>query len=148
MQATRTEVGNGVYDGYVVYGPYGSKRKIVALVSPGHRTTMSYARYLMSLHVGRELTDDEEVDHVDDDCTNDVIENLQILTPEQNREKQNRLRLARSLVILTCPQCGNEFTRPRRYTNLRSDRSTAPSCCSRSCSASYHNKRRSRRGVA
>lgn len=27
MQATRTEVGKGVYDGYVVYGPYGSNER-------------------------------------------------------------------------------------------------------------------------
>ena len=146
MKATRAK--SSVYDGYTVYGPYGSKRKIVVLVSPGHRTTMYYARYLMSLHVGRELTDDEEVDHVDDDYTNDVIENLQILTPEQNREKQNRLRLQRSLVTLTCPECRREFTRPRRDTNLRPGGPESPSCCSRSCSVSYHNKRRSRRGVA
>ena len=104
MQGTRN------YVGYAIYGPYGSKRQIVVLVSPGHRTTMSYARYLMSLHMGRELTDNEEVDHIDDDCTNDVIENLQILTPAQNREKQNRLRLQRSIVTLTCPECGNETT--------------------------------------
>lgn len=131
-----------MYDGYAIYGPYGTQRKIVVLVSPGHRTTMSYARYLMSLHIGRELTPEEEVDHVDDDHTNDVIENLQILTPEQNREKQNRLRRRRSLVTLTCPECRADFTRPRRNTNLRSHGSPSPSCCSRSCAASYHNKRR------
>ena len=148
VKATRTGAANALYDGYAVYGPYGSKRKIVVLVSPGHRTTMSYARYLMSLHLGRELTDDEEVDHVDDDCMNDVIENLQILTPEENRAKQNRLRLQRSLVTLVCPECGKEFTRPRRYTHLSPAKSTAPSCCSRSCSVSYQNKRRKRRRAA
>jgi HNH endonuclease len=147
VKATRTSTDKGIYDGYAVYGPYGSKRKIIVLVSPGHRTTMSYARYLMSLHIGRELADDEEVDHVDDDCLNDAIDNLQILTPEQNREKQNRLRLERSLVTLTCPECHNEFTRPRQNTNLRPGGPPGPSCCSHSCSASYHNKRRKRRGV-
>lgn len=50
-----------VYDGYKIYGPYGQQRKMIALVSPEHRTTMSYARYLMSLHIGRELTEQEEV---------------------------------------------------------------------------------------
>lgn len=137
-----------MYDDYKVYGPYGKGRKMVALVSPGHRTTMAYARYLMSVHLGRELTDEEEVDHIDDDCTNDVITNLQILTPEQNKEKQDRKRLAESLITLVCPECQQPFTRARSQTHLRRPRRTdAPSCCSRSCSVAYHNKQRKRRGV-
>jgi hypothetical protein len=128
-----------VYDGYRVYGPYGSKRKIMVLVSPGHRTTMSYARYLMSIHLGRELTSDEEVDHIDDDYSNDVIGNLQVLTSAQNRDKQNRRRLEQSLVTLTCPECGKE--RQRRNTHLRASSGSArPSCCSRSCAGRYHNR--------
>jgi hypothetical protein len=134
-----------VYEGYKVYGPYGKRRKMVALVSPEHRTTMGYARYLMSLQFGRELTADEEVDHIDDDCTNDDISNLQVLTSAQNKEKQDRLRHAKSLVTLICPECGDEFTRTRRNTNLRSKGSPNPSCCSHSCAAKYHNKRRARR---
>jgi hypothetical protein len=136
-----------VYDGYRIYGPYGKRRKIIVLVSPGHRTTMSYARYLMSLNLGRELTPEEEVDHIDNDCTNDAIENLQILTPKQNSDKENATR-TRDLVTLTCPECDVEFTRDRRNTNLRSKpRSTSPSCCSRSCASSYHGKRRKTRST-
>lgn len=131
-----------MFDGYTVYGPYGSQRKMVALVSPGHRTTMSYARYLMSLHIGRELTEEEEVDHIDDDCTNDAIENLQILTPEQNRGKQSRFRRERAYVTLTCPECDQEFTRRRNDTSLRPGRSENPSCCSRSCAVRLQHKRR------
>lgn len=134
-----------MYEGYKVYGPYGARRKIVVLVSPEHRTTMSNARYLMSLHLGRPLTPDEEIDHIDNDCTNDAIENLQVLTPRANSEKENATR-SRSLVSLTCPECSVEFTRDRRYTNLRSKGSASPSCCSRSCSTKYqHNKRRATR---
>lgn len=138
-----------VYDGYKIYGPYGQQRKMIALVSPEHRTTMSYARYLMSLHIGRELTEQEEVDHIDDDCTNDVIENLQILTPVQNREKRDQRMREKASVTLICPECSKEFTRLRRNTNLRfkDKRASSPSCCSRSCSGSYHSKRRWRRGV-
>lgn len=137
-----------MFDEYKIYGPYGSRRKMVALVSADHRTTMSYARYLMCLHLERELTDQEEVDHIDDDCTNDIIENLQTLTPEQNREKQNRLRRAKSLVTLTCPQCDQEFTRPRRYTKLRNPNLKGISCCSRRCSILYNKTGRKRREVA
>ena len=135
-----------MFEGYKIYGPYGSKRKMVALVSPEHRTTMSYARYLMTLHLGRELTDQEEVDHIDDDYTNDVIENLQILTPEQNKAKQDKLRREQALITLTCPQCGEEFTRFRRFTKMRNGGSGEPSCCSRRCSIQYHRTGRKRAG--
>lgn len=131
-----------MYDGYKIYGPYGKRRKVICLVSTERRTTMAYARYLMSLKLGRPLAEDEEVDHLDDDCTNDDIKNLQILTPEENRAKQARLRREQALVTLVCPECNTEFTRFRRYTNLRSNGSESPSCCSRSCSAKFHNRGR------
>ncbi len=133
---------SGPFAGYQIYGPYGSGRKIVVLVAQEHRTTMSYARYLMSEKLGRELTDMEEVDHVDDDCMNDAIGNLQVLTPRQNKAKQDARRRAAALVTLVCPECGNEFTRFRRNTNLRPKGSASPSCCSRSCSGRYHNRKR------
>jgi hypothetical protein len=130
------------FSAYLVYGPYGSERKMVALVSAGHRTTMSYARYLMAVHLGRVLTAAEEVDHIDDDCTNDAIENLQILTPAQNRQKRDARMRAAALVTLICPECGAEFTRLRRNTHLRWKRPASPSCCSRSCAVRHHNRKR------
>ena len=74
-----------------VYGPYKQKdgRYFVILVyEDGTRKTSAYARYLMEQHLGRSLTDEEEVDHIDNDNTNDNIENLQILTREENMRKE------------------------------------------------------------
>lgn len=66
-------------------------RRMVCLVKDKHdRTTISYARYLMSVKLGRLLTDHEHVDHIDNDKTNDLIDNLQILTPEENRDKYTK----------------------------------------------------------
>ena len=56
------------------------------------RHTVSYARYLMSTHLGRFLDKDEHVDHIDNDKSNDVITNLQILSQLENNRKQARLR--------------------------------------------------------
>jgi hypothetical protein len=131
-----------VYAGYRIYGPYGAHRKIVVLVSPGHRTTMSYARYLMSVHIGRELVRDEEVDHIDDDCTNDAIENLQILSSRQNRQKQAKAQAVK-MVSLACCNCQVEFLREPR--NVRRKSATRNPCCSRSCAAKYQHKLRSTR---
>lgn len=56
------------------------------------RTTISYARYLMSVKEGRVLEEYEEVDHIDNDKTNDEISNLQILTRSENVRKENATR--------------------------------------------------------
>ena len=52
------------------------------------RTTISYARYVLSVHLGRLLdSKTEHVDHIDNNCANDELENLQILSPEDNKLK-------------------------------------------------------------
>ena len=66
-------------------------RKMVCLVNSNKdRTTIALARYKMAVKLGRLLTDDEQVDHIDNDKTNDDIENLQLLTPEENRAKYQK----------------------------------------------------------
>lgn len=62
-------------------------RKMICLCNGDKRTTIAYARYLMAVKLGRMLTADEQVDHIDNDKTNDAIENLQILAPAANRKK-------------------------------------------------------------
>lgn len=63
-------------------------RKMVCLYkNDTTRKTISYARYLMSVKLGRELTDEETVDHIDNDKTNDSLDNLQILTYKENIAK-------------------------------------------------------------
>ena len=63
-------------------------RKIVCLYCDNNtRKTISYARYLMSIKLGRELTDEETVDHIDNDKTNDSMDNIQILTIDENINK-------------------------------------------------------------
>jgi len=76
------------------YGPYFHKKEgrwIVMLRAPRDSglksTSISYARFKMSLRLGRLLKSGGEVDHIDDDKSNDVDENLQLLSPEANRLK-------------------------------------------------------------
>ncbi len=67
-------------------------RKMVCLYKDVNtRKTISYARYLLSVKLGRELTDKETADHIDENKTNDSIENLQILSIEENRNKHIEL---------------------------------------------------------
>lgn len=62
--------------------------KNVCLVNDTTRTTVSYARYLMSVKLGYLVPDHLQVDHIDNNKENDDINNLQLLTPEQNKLKE------------------------------------------------------------
>lgn len=46
----------------------------------------------MSVHLGRILTDKEEVDHKDDNKCNDDLSNLQVLTLEEHNKKTQSKR--------------------------------------------------------
>lgn len=110
-------------------------RRVLLLVRKDDtKTSMSYARYLMSCKLGRYLSKDEHVDHKDDDKLNDVISNLQILTPKENNIKKN---IANGIVLaadieLICPVCSTSFTRPSRNIKHKILAGKTP-CCSRSC---------------
>lgn len=95
------------------------------------RHTVSYARYLMSTHLGRFLDKDEHVDHIDNDKSNDVITNLQILSQLENNRKQARLR-GKKMVKYQCPVCQKVFSIRKGLSHLVSTNKKSVSC-SRSC---------------
>ncbi len=111
--------------GYLVTNP--EPRRTVVLYNSGKdRSSVSYARYLMSVKLGRYLSRQEHVDHIDNDKTNDVLENLQILTPKENSRKQGR-----SVAVFyecICPACGGDFKLPANQAYNK----FFPTC-SRSC---------------
>ncbi len=112
-------------NGYIVTNP--EKRKTVILFNSKHdRSSVSYARYLMAVHMGRFLSESEHVDHIDDDKTNDVISNLQILSQAANNKKSSK---GLTIVTLSCGCCGKSFVREKRQ--LYSPRKTIS--CSRKC---------------
>lgn len=110
-------------------------RRFVSLVGfKGERKSISYARYLMSCHLKRFLTSEEEVDHRDDDKMNDVIDNFQILTRKENLDKKLRSNnVTRKMVIIRCPNCSKIFARRRGNTHLVPSRGVYTSC-SKICS--------------
>ena len=98
------------------------------------RHTISYARYLMSVKEGRILRNDEHVDHIDNDKTNDDINNLQIMSLAENNRKE-AIRHGKHMVLLKCPFCKKEFSRERRNTHIIKGGIT--SSCSRSCANNF-----------
>jgi hypothetical protein len=123
-----------VFEGYVVYKRLDkSQGRYMALLyhpTTKHRTTMSWARYLMTEHLGRFLHKHlETVDHINGDKLDDSLDNLQLLTRGDNARKSHLG--SRTLVVLICPICGVQFSRRQGQTHLI--KGGRPTCCSRRC---------------
>ena len=126
----------------VVYGPYLRKdnRKHVILVhEDGRRQTVSYPKYLLQNHIGRDLVGDETVDHIDDDFTNDDISNLQILTRAENSKKYQDQH-PQEILTLTCKYCGILFERAEcdERANREIRKMDGPFCSKRCVGKVHH----------
>lgn len=114
------------FEGSRVYGPYdmGGKNKgrMTVRLKPASSdkpaSTMTYARYLMSVHLRRKLLGTEHVDHINEDHADDRIENLQVLSPSANSMKRSLFQPP-ALVAMTCSGCGVGFTRRKNQDKRR-----------------------------
>lgn len=77
------------FEEYTCYKVFHKKEKrfYVQLVSKVKRTTISFDKFVLSIKLGRVLTKQEEVDHIDNNKLNDNLDNLQILTQKENQNK-------------------------------------------------------------
>lgn len=113
-------------------------RNVVELVHKNSTKTnpikrfISYAKYLWISDNRKEVPEGYEVDHINDDGTDDRIENLQLLTKAENIRKSFLYR-PRQKSVLICPVCNKEFEKENRFLN----RCNNPNCCSRRCSGLY-----------
>lgn len=101
--------------GYLVDGTDGRKR-VLLYKNKKQDFGLSYAKYLKSVELGRILKSHEEVDHEDEDKTNDDPSNLQILTKAENIRKSQEYRKQQkeadgyySLIPCSNPECSNEL---------------------------------------
>lgn len=110
--------------GYLVVNT--ENRTNVCLVSSDiDRTTISYARYLMCVKLGYILDTSLEVDHIDEDKTNDSIDNLQVLTKAANIAKSNSTRVINYSFI--CCICIKSFNLTGKQLGQRRDK-VNPTC--------------------
>jgi hypothetical protein len=126
--------------GYLVNGNDGRRR--VLLYKNGKQDFgLSYAKYLKSIELGRILSPAEEVDHKDEDKTNDDPNNLQVLTKTENIRKSHEHRTRTKeeegfYTEITCanPNCTNLI---KLTPGKLKDRDNQRGCaCSRECAAS------------
>ena len=93
-------------------------------------------RAVVENHIGRLLTDDEVVHHVNHDKTDNRIENLKIADKNSHARLHGSERHDASFVVqLKCPICGNVFFKKRGKTHLVPSRrgGLGVTCCSAKC---------------
>ena len=97
-----------VYEGIKFYGPYLRKdgRKHLVYKLDGKHKSLSYPKYLMECHLGRYLEEWETVDHIDEDFTNDDINNLRVISRLDNIL---RSAIRNHDVEMVCPECDDKF---------------------------------------
>ncbi len=91
-----------------VWGPYthsDGRQIVIKKYKHGTRITQQYGRYLMELKLGRNLLSSECVDHINNNPSDNRIENLQILTLSENKKKEMPIEW----LEVECPQCSKIF---------------------------------------
>ena len=122
-----------------IYGPYTRKdgRQHVILYENGKRKTISYPKYLLEQKIGRALLPHETCDHIDGDFTNNSLDNLQVLSRQENSAKAMALRTAEQGYFV-CPECHSSFY--KQMCDVRGNqisKKKAGPFCSRKCAGKY-----------
>jgi hypothetical protein len=134
---------NSLYLNCKIYGPYFRKdgRRHVCIVYPnGYKTSISYPKFILEQKLGRRLSDNETVHHIDGNFLNDSEENLQIL-PRVVHVKLDTRRLNKKEFY--CPECNKCFTLVGKKlceAIANRKRGKAGPFCSRSCVNTYSTK--------
>lgn len=113
-------------------------RKYVNIIDvDGKRTSMLYSRYLMEEKLGRKLSYDETVDHIDEDPSNDSLDNLQIVSRSENSKKSARLRREIEYIEFDCILCGKPGKQQAKNFRHNRNQGKAGPFCSRSCAGKH-----------
>lgn len=124
------------------FGPYvrSDGRKYVIVQRGERRETTLYSRYLMERHLGRRLEPHEHVDHINNDPTDDRIENFQIISQYENTMKYHALH-PKEMWSVTCAECSKEFEKPAEECRRLKKLGKPGPFCSRQCSGRANRRR-------
>lgn len=129
-----------------VYEPNKGDGRIRAYIK-SMKCVVSYPKLLMAVHLGRDLDDDEEVHHIDENPLNNDLSNLIVLPKSEHAKLHGEeKRIVFEDKAMICPMCGKEFIwtahqQQNSYRNsLRASRKINPAMgpfCSAHCCGYY-----------
>ena len=114
----------------------GRVRCVLYFLDKTHKR-MSYPKYLMECHLGRYLTDDETVDHIDQNPQNNDISNLRVISRKKHCSNDAKRCVP---VVLTCALCGKQFEHKGslNYRNRSKKKCKGFYFCSRHCAGVWN----------
>jgi hypothetical protein len=129
-----------LYENCKIWGPYKGKdgRERLGIKLPdGKMRWISYPKYLMENILKRYLEEDDTVDHIDGDFTNNDPSNMRVLKRSQHVTEDV---IRKKPVDFVCPQCNKQFSLSGSKLNNairnRNQQKAGP-FCSRNCAGKY-----------
>lgn len=126
-----------------VFGPYIRKdlrMHVVIQDEKGKLKTVSYPKYLVETFYKITLKQDETIDHIDRDFTNNKIDNLRIV-PRSIHCKVDAKYVKYEPKIFKCPQCKKDFLiedkKKLRYIIDTYKRNKVGPFCGKKCAGQY-----------
>lgn len=127
----------GTSDVTRVYGPYlyrsgtnEGRRYVELQFAGGRRTTVLYSRWLWLTNHGP-IPPGYDVDHIDNDKSNDSLGNLQLLTRRQNVDKRPRARR----ILVPCYVCNADVRLTTAELSRKQRRNRFGITCSVACTS-------------
>lgn len=100
----------------------------------GTRHTVLVHREVMEQHLGRKLTADEVVHHINKDPSDNRLENLTVMSVAEHASHHARHA---EMATLVCCECGATFQRTVRQERSKASKRTAGPFCGKSCQGSW-----------
>lgn len=117
-----------------ILGPYIRKdrrKHVIVYWSDKRKQTLSYPR-LLWMAAGNELTNEDTIDHINGDFTDDRLENLQVLSLAANVSKSSRKA---EWIEFVCPFCGVLAKQRANHSRHNRKQGKKGPFCSKSCAA-------------
>jgi hypothetical protein len=121
-----------------VRGPYtgSGNRKYVELFVEGKRIWYPYARYLLECDIGRLLTKDEHVHHINGNKLDDSLSNLKYMKRAEHSSLHNSYKQV-EMFEFRCPVCGEEARQPAAQVRHNRKLGASGPFCSRRCAGKW-----------